>query len=192
MKFQFFKSLVLGSMLLASSGFADGFGFNIGPFNMQFGISGGDYAVYSRSALDSPICFAISNRKQLELIVEGTENISTKERKVVIKKLVVDPYAFGIARDGAPVLRGNVVSEKLISEETVKYGEDTFDQPSVSSDKKEKGYFSGLFSSDKTKNIDIRKVSNIRVIEDSHFDAPKNYKGLKDDNIQVICQLPIE
>jgi hypothetical protein len=94
------------------------------------------------------------------------------------------------------VLRGNIVNEKLIKEVSIKYGEDKFgdgEDANDWSDRKEDGFFSGWFKSDKSQNtdIDIQKISNLYVINDSHFDAPKNYKGLKDDNIHVICQLPI-
>ena len=188
---KFLKSLVLMSSLLASSVYGAGFGFNVGPFNMQFNAFEGEYVANNRSALDSPICNAISNHKQLEITVEGVETVSTKEKKIVVKTLIVEPYAFGITKDGKPVLRGNVVDEKLVKEVTLKYGEDKFDESSVSSKQKDKGFFSGMFSNDKNKNIDIRKIRDIQVIDDSHFDAPKDYKGVNDDNIQVVCQLPV-
>lgn len=188
------KTLILGSFLIAGLGHADGFGFNIGPFSLQFGLPSvhGSYGMPVRSILDNPICYAISNRKQLEMTVEGAENVSAKERKIITKRLVVEPYAFGITREGAPVLRGNVVSEKFISEITLKYGEDKFDEETGSAKSNEKGYFSGLFSSDKSRNIDIRKVSDVRVLEDSSFQAPKHYKGVQEDNIKILCQLPVE
>lgn len=189
---KFLKSMMLASALLAGSVYGDGFGFNVGPFNMQFYTGGGEYVAISRSVLDSPVCRAISNQKRLEIIIEVAENVSTKEKKIVTEKLIVEPYAFGITKDGKPVLRGNVVEEKLVREVSLKYGDDQFDETSVSAKQKDKGFFSGLFSSDKSKNIDIRKVVAVKVIEDSHFDAPKDYKGITDDSIQVLCQLPVD
>lgn len=175
-----------GSMLITSLCFADGFGFNLGPFSMQFNVYAdrNDY----RATFTDPFCFAIAQQKQIEMVVEGTEKLNAREIKIVTKKLIVEPYAFAIARDGKPLLNGNVAEEKLVREVTVKYGEDRFEEETA--EKTGKGFFSGLFNSDKSKNIDIRRVSDIRIIENSHFDAPKDFKGLQDNNVRVICQLP--
>jgi hypothetical protein len=105
--------------------------------------------------------------------------------KIVTKHLIVEPYAFGITNEGKPVLRGKVVEEKVIQEVTVKYGEDQFTD--AQKDHKASGWFQ---SSDKL-NIDIQNVSSLQVLN-THFDAPKDYKGLKDDNVKVICELPIK
>ena len=186
------QSLITGALLLGSSVYADGFGIGIGPFNLQFN-AGESYTPFSTytTVLDNPICDAISHQNQLEIIIEASDKVSAKEIKVVTKKLILEPYAFGITRDGKPVLRGNVFDEHLIKEVTVRYGEDQFEEKTISSEEKNNGYFSGWFKSDKSKNIDLRKVSNIRVLRDSHFDAPRNYKGLHDDNVKVICELPV-
>lgn len=185
-----FTSLMLGMMLMAGTAFADGFGFNIGPFDMQFGVrtgsSDGSYVVERRTALDNPICAAISSQQQLGFTVEGKEIISTKEIKIVTKHLIVEPYAFGVTQDGKPILRGNVVNEKLIKEVSVKYGEERFDDSN-----REKGY-SGWFKSSDKKNIDVENISDVQVIANSHFDAPKNYEGIKEENIKVICQIPVK
>lgn len=183
---KFLKALVVLSLMVSTLGFADGFGFNLGPFNLLFNLGG---PVEHANTLDNPVCFAIKNRNLLEIFVEGSEKISTKEIKIISKILVVEPYAFGVTKDGKPTLRGNVIKEKLVKEVSVKYGEDQFNEYSISSDKKDNGYFSGWFKSDKAQNIDIRKVSDVRIIEDSHFDAPKDYKKSTDANIRIICEL---
>lgn len=185
-----FRSLFAASFLVAGTAYAIGFGFEVGPFNMQLNTPE-IYVEGGRALIDSPICEAITTQARLELIVEGIETVSTKEKKLVTKKLIVEPYAFGITRTGAPLLRGNVVEEKLVKEVTMKYEDDVYDEESISSDKKKEGFFSGLFSSDKKVTIDIRKVSDIRVIAGSHFDIPSNYTGINDPNIQVVCELPI-
>lgn len=184
-----FQTLVLSSVLFAGSAHADGFGFNLGPFNLQFNASNG-YVEGERSMLDTPICNAITNQKRLEITVQGTEKVSSKEQKKIIKNLIIEPYAFGVTTDGKPVLRGNVVEEKLVKEVSIKYGDDEFDEPTAASKKKEKGFFSGMFSSDKNRVLDVRKIVEIKVLPGSHFDVPKNYKSLKDDHVQVICELP--
>lgn len=93
----------------------------------------------------------------------------------------------GVTRDGKPILRGNVVQEKLIREVTVKYGDERFDEPFDKSD--DQTIFSGVFSSEKVKNLDISRVMQVQVIPDSHFAIPKNYQGIEDENIHVICEL---
>lgn len=182
---------IIAATLVTGSVYADGFGFNVGPFNLQFGGYGADYVPNDRNALDQPICYAISHQNRLDIAVEGVEIVNSKEKKIVSKRLIVEPYAFGVTREGKPILRGNIIEEKLIKEVTVKYGDEKFEEAAVSKDDKDKGYFSGKLSTDKNQNIDIRKVVEIKVLKDWHFDAPKDYKGLNDENIQVICQLPV-
>lgn len=185
------KIFALSSVLFAGAIQADGFGFNIGPFSLQLN-AGGDYGYTQQDVLDNPICYAIANQKRLGMIVEVTEKVSTKEMKIITKKIVVEPYAFGVTTDGKPVLRGVVTEDKLLKEVTVRYGEDAFSEDTKGWERKERGYFSGWFKSDKSQNIDIQKLSDVRVIESSHFEAPKDYQGLKEANVKVICQLPIQ
>lgn len=181
------KSFLLGSLLLTSSIYGDGFGFALGPFSLEFRADGGNYVEHA-TFLDNPFCNAIRNQKRVEIIVEGKETVNPKELKIVTKRLVVEPHAFGINKEGTPILNGNVIEEKQIKEVTVKFEEEQFNV----TDKKKGGFFSGWFKSDKNQNVDIRKVKDVHVIEGSHFDAPKNYKGFaKEDNIQVICELPV-
>ncbi len=185
------KTAIIAAMLAAGSVYADGLGLNVGPFNLQFGGYGGDYVPTNRNALDQPICYAISHQNRLDIAIESVEIVNSKEKKIVSKRLILEPYAFGVTRDGKPVLRGNIIEEKLIKEVTVKYGDAMFDETAAAPDEKDKGYFSGKLSNDKNQNIDIRKVVEIKVLKDWHFDAPKDYKGLNDKDIQVICQLPV-
>lgn len=185
------KSLFIALTLVTTSAYGIGFGFDLGPFNLQLDAPVGGYIEDRDTIVDDPICDAIENRQQLAITVEGVENVSTKEKKIVTKRVIVEPYAFGVTKQGAPVLRGNVVEEKMLQEVSLKYGDDMFDEATVPKDSKDKGFFSGLFSSDNKTNIDIRKVSVIEVIEGSHFDAPKDFKGLEAENIDVICQLPV-
>lgn len=185
------NALLFGSMLIAGSASADGFGFNLGPFDMQFGIgnngySNGGYVIEHHSILDNPICEAISNQLQLGFTVEGKEVVNAKEIKIVTKRLIVEPYAFGVTRDGKPVLRGKVVADKLLKEITVKYGEERFEEP-----QKEKG-ISGWFHSSDKKDIDIQNISDVQVLANTRFDVPKDFEGMKDDNVRVICQLPVK
>lgn len=183
--------LIMAISLLTGTLFAEGIGFNIGPFSMQFNVGGTYYAEDHKDILDFPLCFAISNQKQVDMVVEAEQKLNAKETRFTTKRILVEPYAFGVTKQGQPILRGNIVKEKLIKEVTIKYGEDKFNEEGKWS-KKEENFFSGWFKSDKDQNIDIQKISNLYVIQGSHFDAPKNYKGITDENIQVICQLPIQ
>lgn len=186
---KFLNSLLLSSALLTSSIYGDGFGFSVGPFDLQFGIgnSGTVFEAYvpgRNPMLDNPICEAISTQLQLGFTVEGREVVNSKEIKIITKRLVVEPYVFGVTKDGKPVLRGKIISEKLIKEATVKFGEDRFDEPT-----KDSGW-KGWFHSSEQKNIDIRNISDLQVIKGTHFDVPSDYKPLNDENVRVICQIP--
>lgn len=187
---KYIKSLTLSALLLTGSTFAEGFGFNIGPFDMQIDVRNFQDEYAQKDLLDHPICHAIFNQKRLYMIAEGKEQINSKEVKFTTKQFLVEPYAFGVTKEGKPVLRGNVISEKFLKEVTIRYGEDHFDDPSKMPEHKKQGFFSGWFKSDKSQNIDIETLSDVQVVNDSHFDVPKDYKGLKDENIRVICQLP--
>ena len=184
------KKTILAALLLTSSLSADAFGINLGPFSLQFNVDGTYYADDHRDVLDSPICVAITNQKRLDVIVEGKEKLNEREMRITTKRIVVEPYAFGVTKEGRPILQGNVLSEKLIKEVTVKYGEDKF-AGSENWENRAEGYFSGWFKSDKSEKIDVSKISNLYVISESHFDAPTNFKGIQDANVRVICQLPV-
>ena len=184
------KKIVISALLLTSALSAEAFGINLGPFSLQFNVDGTYYANDHRDVLDSPICVAITNQKRLDLIVEGKETINDREMRITTKRIVVEPYAFGVTKDNRPILQGNIISEKLIKEVNVKYGEDKF-SGSDSWENKADGYFSGWFKSDKSKTIDVSKISNLYVIGESHFDAPKDFKGLNEEGARVICELPV-
>lgn len=168
--------------------------------------------------LDNPICRAISQQQQVEFLVELKEKINAKEMKITTKRVLVDPYAFGFTKEQQPILRGAVVDEKLVREVTIKFGEDQVpdekardnnqnrvsaranESDNISVEVKNKNEeqnnksFSGVFRSHKSKenveSLNITKVSNLHILENSHFDVPKNLKTLfKDDITQVVCQV---
>lgn len=188
---RFVNLLVLSAGFLSGSVYAEGIGFNIGPFSMQFNVGGTYYENDHKDILDFPLCFAISNQKQVDMVVEAEEKLSAKEIRFVTKRILVEPYAFGVTKEGKPILRGNIVHEKLIKEVTIKYGDEKSNEDGKWA-KKEENFFSGWFKSDTSENIDIQKISNLYVLQGSHFNAPKNYKGLTDEGIKVICELPVQ
>lgn len=187
---RFLKALSLTSLFCTALLQADGIGIGIGPFDLEINTSPGPYVYEYRTVLDNPICYAISNQKRLEMNVSGVEKVSDKEIRIVTKRLVVEPYAFAMTTAGKPLLRGKIVEEKEMKRVSVKYGEPEYSEMNLSSEDKEKGFFSGWFRSDKSQTIDIRKMSDLRVIENSHFDLPKGYKGFRDENVRVICEIP--
>lgn len=219
---KFLSSCVLVTLLLSGQAFSiDGFDFQLGPFNIEFNPVGREYQVNygsrweprfipnSRAFLDTPICYAISNFKKLELVVELHEYINKKEKKVLISKLIVEPYVFGFTHEGNLDLKGKIVTGNMLKEVRIKYGIDRFVDPSIPNNKNDEvdenedesddyttyydtGYYKGKYSSEKYKGIDIRRIRRIQVIEDSFFEIPKNYKQDNRDFLKIICQLPVE
>lgn len=110
---------------------------------MQFNVDGTSYANDHKDILDYPLC--ISKLKQVDMVVEAEEKLSAKETRFTIKRLLVEPYVYGVTKQGQPVLRSNIIKEKLIKEVTVKYGEDKFSENKKWS-KKEENFFSGCFN----------------------------------------------
>lgn len=187
------RLFLLAIIALSSSAFAD-LGLGVGPFSLRFGASDDGY-YSSFEPIENPLCFAISDQRQLIVLVEGVDVSNPKEKKISIKKLLVEPYAYGVTANGEPVLRGNVVKENLVKEVIIKTYDDSVQENDNPNWKQyDRGFFKGWFSSDKGKNnqtVDISKIRRIQIVEGSHFDIPKNWEGIKDPNLRVICQLPI-
>lgn len=182
------NKIIILALLTAPLLNAESFGINLGPFSLQFNIDGTFYRDDHRDILDSPICYAIANQKRIDVIVEGKEKISPNEFRITRKRIVIEPYAFGFTKENSPVLRGNIIHEKLIKEVTIKYGDEKFMSTDAIENKAE-GYFTGWLKSDQNETVDISRISNLYVINESRFDAPKDYKGFQDDSIRVICEI---
>lgn len=179
--------MLFASTLLVGTAYADGFGFSLGPFSLQFGGPSGRVVTTSEMASD-PICSAISQHKDLEIIVEGREKVSNKEAKIVTKKITIEPYLFGTNNRRQPVLKGKVISEKMLREVTIKYGEEEKDNAMDNQP------LSGVFQTKQKKGdvstLNIDKIQRINIVEDSHFDTPKDYdKNSYNDVVNVICEL---
>ncbi len=126
--------------------------------------------------------------------IETKEIINAKEAKVTLKALIIEPYAFGVDKEGRPILRGNIVKERLIREISVKYGKNHFskEKKENKSDNEHRGFFKGIFKSEKYKDLDISKIKSVRLLDGTHFDAPKDFKALDEDEVHVVCQLRVE
>lgn len=193
------KFCLLGMALLTAPAYGEGFG--TGPFSLEFGNRHSNWMPKAEQPLilDEVICNAISNQKQIVVTVETKKISDPKEMSVTVKEVIIEPYAFGNSKDGKPVLRGNVVSDKTIKEVTVKYSEDKFVEHEEESEEtaeaakppEKKGFFSGLFSSSSGDKVDISSVRKVTMVSGSHFDVPKDFKGFEDDSIHVICELPV-
>jgi hypothetical protein len=181
--------MIITSTLLAGPLFSLGIGFDLGPFDLEFGAAPSGYVAERGIRLDNPLCFAIDHQKRVALIMELKETLNSKEMKIVTKKLVVDPYAFGFTREKKPILRGNVVGEKELKQVTIKYADDEFDDAQAS--KAGQNWFTGWFTSkEKLSTIDISKVISIEIIDDSYFTVPDNLSTtFKDEIYEVVCQV---
>lgn len=191
-----FKAFMLSTVLsLATIQQVSAVGIQVGPFSLQLG------GVRVNRALlkEEPVCYAIEKQKQLELLIKSVET-SKLERKVSIQRVVIEPYLFGL-KEGQPIIQGNIISQKMVKEITVKYGENESD---FDADDEEREYYinkykdkkSGIFGKlsffkDKNdvKTFDIQDVLDLYVLEDSHFDVPKNLENLKTENVEVICRI---
>jgi hypothetical protein len=180
---------------LFSTGCLQGAGVSFGPFNFEFSAGFDDSfgpGMRLSGRLYDPICRAITQQKKLQFVSLSREKINDNEIKFTTKIVTVEPYAYGFTKEKQPVLRGAVTEEKLLKEVTVKSGDDMSDDQ-----RDDEGYFAGYFRSPKSQggveSLDVTKVRDVRVIEDSHFDAPKDLGSIfKEDIAQVVCQVPAQ
>lgn len=152
-------------------------------FNLEVNAEGSYYAQNTKDIVDSPVCYAIKNQKEIEMLIDTKEKLSKREIRITSKKIVIDPYVLGMTKEGKIAIRGAIASEKLIKEVTVKFGEDRFDDNSWGP--RGEGFLSGKMND----NVVVDKIVNIYVLQDSHFDVPRNYKSQKDKMAQVICEV---
>ena len=200
------KKILTSCLLLCSTALsAEGYEIQINPMNRGVGMndgayyndgdyddesSAGDNRGYMGRSMMRPadvanqLCQAISNQNQIEIVVEKREIVNSKELRVEVKKVVVEPYGLAVTQNGQPVVRGNIVSDKMIKEVTVKFGDDRFD---TSKKDKDVNTSSSWFSSS-NKNLDISRVRAINPTN-TRFDAPKDYKGFEDNSLNVICEI---
>lgn len=187
------KLIKLGmlSLALLAATTAECLDFGIGPFGLRFGETG-SYADYRSSG--NPFCYAIANQKQVSMVVESFEKVSDTEMKITTKRILIEPYVFGLSKEGRPILNGNVKEEKLVKEVTVKYGEPELggddDWNDASSEKKKRRGWR-FWSSVDDHNFDVRKISDVQILQDTRFDAPSDFsKVIGDEIVQVICHVP--
>lgn len=178
------SSLLIASTLFTGAVYADGLGVSIGPLSLQLGTP--NIPMIRLDPRDSdPICRAIGGQRLLEMIVQIREKINDKEFKVITKAIKIEPYLFGIDKRHQFLLKGKVVDERMIKEVSVKFGADA--------DADEKG-LSGTFQIEKQKgnviSLNVDRIQEIRLIDSSHFDIPKDYDpNSYSDIVNVICEV---
>ncbi len=175
---------LLGTIFASLSAFEIG----VGPFKLNLG---GDAIDYPRRAefIDYPICYAIREQKQLAMIVETKETVSKNEFKISIKRVVIEPYAYGFSRDDLPLLSGNLVSEKLIREVYLKYGDDYNNNTATNQNKRPLN--GRLASNNREATFELNSISHIRVMENSHFNLPASFsEKMTADFQRFVCQIP--
>lgn len=168
--------------LFATSQVLTAIGIQVGPFSLNLT----DTQIVSRAPLlDTPICYAIQNHKQLEMIVESDEQISNQETKRTIKRLRIEPFVFGVTKEGIPQIKGNVVQESLVQEVTIKYGEDEKESVGIDS-----GNQSSTSDNKNSNLMNFSRIHDLYVIHHSNVKAPDNLMELlKDRQIQIICHI---
>ena len=126
------------------------------------------------------------------------DKVNDKEIKITTKKIIINPYVFGLNKNQHLVIRAQVADEKVLKEVTVKYSdEEKADQQQKDiaandADQQQKDVAKApvIPAKGETGEIDIFQIRNIRVMEDSHFDAPKDFdKIFKDTLSQVFCHI---
>lgn len=185
-----FQYAIIASTLVAGPAHALGFGFDLGPFSLQLGgwPSGGPVITQADIGAD-PICRAIMQHKLLHITVQGKEKVSDTEVKIVTKQITIEPYLFGTNNRHQPVIKGKVVEEKMIKEVTIKFGDENAANLS-------EGTLTGVFEPEKATgdgtSLNLDRIQQILVIEDSHFDAPAGYNpDAYSDIVNVICEIAV-
>lgn len=191
--FSFLCSSIFLSFLLLTPSDIRGLAIQLGPFNLELH---GGYDLNRKALIDAPLCTAIRNHQRVEMVIEHFDKSTPNEFKSVIKRVVIEPYAFGITRDGTPVIKGNLISERKIKEVFIRYSEDretTSQKEDV--DKTKSNFFSGFWKSKNSiETLNVREVRDINVIQDSSFKTPDKIADLlKDENFRPICEIePLE
>src|ERR1700733_5622074 len=143
------QSFILGGCLLTGSVSAFNFGGSVGPVSVDIhendDYDDDDYGYQNQNQgrwgsrvgwrnrgmgqadINSQICQAIQDRSSIQVVLKTKDVVSPKELKITKKLVTVEPYAFGMTRDGLAVLKGNVTEQKDLTVVTVKTFENRFD-----------------------------------------------------------------
>lgn len=172
------RSSFVSLMLLISPAIVSGLGIQVGPFSIELG--GGIHADRGR-ILGNPVCHAIKNHKQMEVVLVVDTKVNDQEFSSVTKKVLFEPYLVGVDVSGIPVLKGNILKEEILKEVSVKYAK--------GSEEVEKRPFFTFSTQDGEKGtINFDQIRGVRIIPDSNVEVPDNLKDLTGD-LDVLCIL---
>lgn len=171
-------------LLLATSVYAAALGFKLGPFQLELG--GGPNRPFVVPAPD-PICRAIKEHKLVEVTFETDEKINDNEIRIITKKVTLEPYLLGKNKEDQLILRGNILSDHILKEVTVR----EFTDGQKPSEKRKWSNYLRFWSDQREVDVDtlnLRRINDIRVVEDSSFKGPADLKAIfKEDVAEVIC-----
>ncbi|MFN4174704.1 MAG: hypothetical protein ACK4HV_06340, partial [Parachlamydiaceae bacterium] len=106
---KYLLSLIIFGSLFAATEQA----VSYGPFSLE--LTGASKSINDRRALlDDPINYAIASKQRIGLTVELDEKWAKGD--AAFKKIIVEPYVFGLDKKGQPVLRGNIIAEEIATE----------------------------------------------------------------------------
>jgi len=133
-----------------------GISVDLGPFDFRIG---GGIAVDNIGYVEDPICQAIKETDLVELYIVVDDEEETESEPT---RLIVEPYALGYNENGELILRGYQIE-----------GFEIADGPGEKGADGGAGFIGGVYSSFKggteKKDFKIKKIANIRVIENSDF-----------------------
>lgn len=143
-----------------------------GPFSLE--LTGATQSINDRRALlDDPINYAIASKQRIGLIVELDEKWAKGD--TAVKKLIVEPYVFGLDRKGQPVLRGNIVGEEVSTETTTPNGSTL------------KGMIVYL-KKPGVNSINLKAIKKVEVLRGDFFNPPSTVDPSYQKDLETINQ----
>ena len=143
-----------------------------GPFSLE--LTGATKSVNDRRALlDDPINYAIASKQRLGLTVELDEKWAKGD--AAVKRIIVEPYVFGLDRKGQPVLRGNIVGEEMVTETTNPNGSTL------------KGMIVYL-KKPGVNSINLKSIKKVEVIRGDFFNPPATIDASYQNDLDSISQ----
>lgn len=142
-----------------------------GPFSLE--LTGATQSLNDRRAfLDDVVNYAIASKQRLGLTVELDEKWAKGD--AATKRLIVEPYVFGLDRKGQPVLRGNIVGEEVTTEKVTPYGN-----------------FKGMIvylQKPGVNSINLKSIKKIEVLRGDFFNPPATLDASYQKDLDTINQ----
>ncbi len=159
--------IVFGSLFAATEQ-----AVSYGPFSLE--LTGATKTVNDRRALlDDPINYAIASKQRIGLTVELDEKWAKGD--TAFKKIIVEPYVFGLDKKGQPVLRGNIVGEEIVTETTNPNGSTL------------KGMIVYL-KKPGVNSINLKSIKKVEVLRGDFFNPPSTIDPSYQNDLESISQ----